>query len=144
MNSLFKSNKGVETAPFFLVFSAVILVLTAAIVFPAMTNWQVIMNEGRAVKETMKLRNAVNEIHAMCDIGSVELVTLSLPPGYTINVNHDSLTLKDEDYGDVAKFVLDARVRGVKTIEGNAGITIAFWDEKSPVSAKGKNILEVY
>lgn len=138
MRSLFKSKKGVETAPLFLIFSAFVLVLTAAIVFPAMTEWEKTINKGKAIKETIKLRNAINEIHAMSDIGSVEQVSVSLPPGYEIQVNPGSLVLKNSDEGVEEEFYLNAEVDSeVKNIKGNTRVTVAFWDKESKTSSEG-------
>ncbi|HDI72648.1 MAG: hypothetical protein DRO76_03685 [Candidatus Altiarchaeales archaeon] len=143
MKSLFKSKKGVETAPLFLIFSAFVLVLTAAIVFPAMTEWEKTMDKGKAIKETIKLRNAINEIHAMSDIGSVEQVSVSLPPGYEIAVNSRSLVLKNND-NEVAKFDLNANVEyNAGGIKDKAVLTIAFWDEHSRPSSD-EDIIWVY
>ncbi len=101
---LLSSRKGIEGAPFFLGVSALIMVFTLFVVFPHLQDWMVAMNDATAMRETEKLRSALNEIHAMGDIGTVEKVVISLPPGYHIDMSDpkklwtyrkDSLATKD-------------------------------------------------
>jgi hypothetical protein len=87
MPSILSSKKGVEAAPFFLIVSAVIMIFTLATVYPAISNWMTKMNDAAAMRETQKLRDAINEISSMGDVGSVEKIFVNLPPGYFIEVS---------------------------------------------------------
>ena len=91
MASILRSRKGVESAPFFLIVSAVIIVFTLSIVFPGLQHWTMKINDGRALKETQKLKNAIDEIHAMGDVGTIEKIDMDLPPGYYIKVGGSEL-----------------------------------------------------
>jgi hypothetical protein len=91
MSSIPSSRKGMESAPFFLVVSAIIIVMTLSILFPAISNWMIKMNDAAAMRETQKLRDAINEISAMGDIGSVQKLIINLPPGYFIEVKETEL-----------------------------------------------------
>ena len=94
MASALSSRKGIETAPLFFIFSAVVLLLTAAVVFPYFSEWQRIMNEGKARKEAIKLQSAINEIHAMGDLGSSERLSVYIPTGYSIMIDGQSLKVR--------------------------------------------------
>ncbi len=117
MTSLLSSRKGITSAPFLVIVSAIIMVATITIVFPYLQSWTDKINEGRAMKETLKLRNALNEIHAMSDVGSIEKVIIDLPPGYTINIEGRTLrTSKDANFnshtaanGDFFTLEMDAK-----------------------------------
>jgi len=87
MPSVLSSKKGVESAPFFLIVSAVIMIFTIATFYPPLSNWMMKMNDAAAIRETAKLRDAINEISSMGDVGSVEKIFVNLPAGYFIEVN---------------------------------------------------------
>jgi hypothetical protein len=91
MSSILSSRKGVESAPFFLIVSALIMIFTIATIFPAISNWMIKMNDAAAMRETQKLRDAVNEISSMGDVGSIEKIVLNLPPGYFIRISGTEL-----------------------------------------------------
>jgi len=108
--------KGVESAPFFLIISSVIMILTIGILFPGLTGWTTKMNDAAAVRETEKLRNAIDGISSMGDIGSVEKLAINLPPGYFIKVEENRLNAyrkTNADAGttreDLITLQLDAR-----------------------------------
>ncbi len=71
--------------------SAMIMMFTLSVVFPALQQWMIKTDDGITLKETQKLRNAINEIHSMGDVGSIEKVQMNLPPGYSIKVRGDHL-----------------------------------------------------
>ena len=93
MPAILSSRKGVESAPFFLIVSAIIMILTITIVFPAISDWMENMNKAAAMRETQKLRDAINEISSMGDVGSVEKIIMNLPPGYNIAVKGNELNM---------------------------------------------------
>jgi hypothetical protein len=145
MKSILKSKKGIETSPLFLIFSAVILVLTAAIVFPAMMEWERVMDKGKAIKETVKLRNAINEIHLMGDLGSVEQVHLNLPQPYEIEVKTGSVVLRNSGNNEViTEFDLDVTAETDDKISDNAHITLACWGSENRPASSGKYTIWVY
>jgi hypothetical protein len=84
--SILSSKKGMQSAPFFLIVSSLIMLFTMGILFPSFQNWLIQINDTMAIKEALKLRNSLNEIHEMGDIGSVEKVVMNLPPGYCIDI----------------------------------------------------------
>ncbi len=144
MRSLLRSKKGVETAPFFMIFAAFVLVMTATIVFPAMTEWEKIMDKGKATKETIKLKETIDEIHIMADVGSVEVVELAIPPDYQINIESSKLTLTGNNE------VVEFPVEGVElnyagsTLTGKMTVTVAFWKKTGSTTPQGTNLLMVY
>lgn len=144
MKSLLRSRKGVETAPLFMVLSAVILVMTVAIVVPAMAEWGKVMDRGKAVKETVKLQESIEEIHTMGDVGSVERVFLALPSGYSIVVRENSLVLKIRN-NEVVELPVDAKLEcGGAELDGKKTVTVAFWKDSSPTAPIGDYLLRVY
>jgi len=96
---MLSGSKGVTSMGFTAIICAMIIVLTLYIVFPALHNWNNKMNEATSLKEADRLRRAINGIHAMGDVGSIEKITLILPPGYCINVVGSSLQVRREEQG---------------------------------------------
>ncbi|MBN2251023.1 MAG: hypothetical protein JW724_02995 [Candidatus Altiarchaeota archaeon] len=88
MHSVIRSNKGLETMPYFLAFSAFVLFMSAVLVFSFLQDWQKMMDNSKARNEAIKLRNAINEIHAMGDVGSIEKINLQIPSGYIISIDY--------------------------------------------------------
>lgn len=87
MRDPLSSRKGIEGAPFFLAISALIMVFTLFLVMPRLQDWMTAMNDATAMRETEKLRNALNEIHSMGDVGTIEKLAINLPPGYHIDLS---------------------------------------------------------
>lgn len=98
MLSFFKSCKGIENAPLLLVFSAFVLFLTVAVVVPALSDMEDVLNQGKAVKEAERLRDAINEIAAMGDYGSITNIELNIPRGYFLDVySGDKIVVKKQN-----------------------------------------------
>jgi len=91
MPSIHSSRKGVESAPFFLIVSALIMIFTIVMLFPPLSDWSTKMNDAAAMRETIKLRDALNEISSMGDVGTVEKILMHLPDGYFIEVRGTEL-----------------------------------------------------
>ncbi|MFZ2456246.1 MAG: hypothetical protein WAX07_07205 [Candidatus Altiarchaeia archaeon] len=85
-SNILSCKKGVTSAPFFLIVSSIVMLFTMGILFPSFQNWLIQINDNMAIKEAVKLRNSLDEIHTMGDIGSVERVDMNLPPGYCIDI----------------------------------------------------------
>ena len=90
MSDLLSSRKGIEGAPFFLAVSSLIMVFTLFMVMPHLQDWMMAMNDATTMRETEKLRNALNEIHSMGDVGTIEKLVINLPPGYHIDLSDPS------------------------------------------------------
>jgi hypothetical protein len=84
--NILSSRKGMQSAPFFLIVSSIVMLFTMGILFPSFQNWLIQINDTMAIKEAMKLRSSLNEIHTMGDIGSVEKVDMNVPSGYCIDI----------------------------------------------------------
>lgn len=133
ISKIIRSRRGIETAPFFLTFSALVLIMTAALVFPAMGKWIRTMEKESAIRETMKLEKGIRNVLEMGDVGTIDQVGVNLPAGYEIGVDNDGdwLILKRNDETERI-FPLenaDLDYSGEK-ISGYSKITIAYWDEE--------------
>jgi hypothetical protein len=122
-----------ETAPFFLTFSALVLIMTAALVFPAMGKWISTMERERAVKETLNLEKGISNVLEMGDAGTIDQMEVNLPRGYEIDVNDEGDFLMLMRNGEnIRAFPVenaDLTYYGDK-ISGYSRITIANWDEE--------------
>jgi hypothetical protein len=93
------SNRGVETAPMYVAFSAFVMVLTAGIVYPALMEFQDNMKIGKAMKEMRRLGATIDEVCTIGDAGTVTRIDLDIPEPFYIKVHPDRLILR-KDYGD--------------------------------------------
>ena len=113
MISVFNSKKGVESAPFFLIVSALIMIFTLVMFFPPLSDWSTKMNDAAAMRETQKLRDALNEISSMGDVGSIEKINMNLPDGYFIEVRETELYMfrkNKDDTGLTQKDLLTLKI----------------------------------
>jgi hypothetical protein len=113
--SIISSNKGVESAPFFLIVSALIMIFTISIFFPPLSDWTTKMEDAAAMRETQKLRDAINEIASMGDLGSIEKIAVNLPSGYYIEVKENELSAYRNSLSEepLIKLALDAPVNSI-------------------------------
>jgi hypothetical protein len=81
MPSLLKTKKGVETAPLFIAFSAIVVLITVAIMLPELNKWNAINDKAKTLYEARKLAAACDEVLKMGDSGSVEEVHVDVPRG---------------------------------------------------------------
>jgi hypothetical protein len=79
MPSFFKSNKGVETAPLVIAFSAIVILLAAAIILPELGKWNSAIDKAKTLREAKKLAAACDEVIVMGDSGSVQEVGVDVP-----------------------------------------------------------------
>ena len=122
--TVLSSTKGVESAPFFLIVSSLIMIFTISVFFPSLINWTTKMNDAAAMRETEKLRDAINEISSMGDLGSVEKLTINLPPGYLIKVEENQLITKrmaNQDTGAIREDLLTLQLDAKATAHINSG-----------------------
>ena len=113
MPSILYSRKGVESAPFFLIVSALIMIFTLVMFFPPLSDWSTKMNDAAAMRETQKLRDALNEISSMGDVGSIEKINMNLPDGYFIEVRETELYMfrkNKDDTGLTQKDLLTLKI----------------------------------
>lgn len=110
-----RTNKGVESAPFILIISALIMIFTISILFPPLSDWTTKMEDAAAMRETQKLRDAINEIASMGDLGSIEKIAVNLPSGYYIEVKENELSAYRNSLSEdpLIKLALDAPVNSI-------------------------------
>ena len=85
ITALYRSRKGVDTAPFLLIFCALIIVISAAIVLPSIADYKKAMDVGAAVNEMQRLDNAINEMKSM-GYGSMQRMEMDVPSPFCIHV----------------------------------------------------------
>lgn len=147
MKSFFSSNQGVESAPLILIFAAVVMVLTASIVFPALMEWQDQVNKAQTIKEASRLRDAISRTHSMGDVGSVEWVILNIPRGHCLQISGGKIYARGPCEGpEMDELIeggleLDADVEAStgdingKILSGEGTITcaVAYWPERDNI-----------
>lgn len=146
LNNLNNSKKGIETFPFFLILSAIILFLTALLIFPIFSEWQSITEREKAISEAKKIISAINSVYTLGDVGSTEQVFLNLPSKYTIDVKNDSLVLK-RDNTTVENYPVNVELiyRGNKTLDGPGkyNLTIVYWIRNDSTNVDKEYLIEV-
>jgi type II secretory pathway pseudopilin PulG len=86
MPSFFKSNKGVETAPLVIAFSAIVILLAATMILPQLGKWNATLDNAKALREANRLAAACNEVLKMGESGSVEEVYVDIPASCCVQV----------------------------------------------------------
>jgi hypothetical protein len=73
------------------------------------------MEDAAAMRETQKLRDAINEIASMGDLGSIEKIAVNLPSGYYIEVKENELSAYRNSLSEepLIKLALDAPVNSI-------------------------------
>ncbi|OYT53279.1 MAG: hypothetical protein B6U72_06370 [Candidatus Altiarchaeales archaeon ex4484_2] len=118
-----------ETTPFYITLSAIILFLTAALVLPAYGDWAKVMDEKKAVEETERIVNAIESVSSLGDVGSTQHLKLNIPGGYKIDVRNHSINLSEEGREVVDHDIkhLELRYHGSRQLEGNINLTVTHW-----------------
>ncbi|MBN2014923.1 MAG: hypothetical protein JW778_07065 [Candidatus Altiarchaeota archaeon] len=140
------TGKGIESFPFYLILSSIVLLLTALIVYPAYNRWQDSMDLGRAKAETAKILTAINSVHSMGDIGSVQQVPLTIPESYSIAFNNESVrVLKHNSSTEEYPLDVSLRYRGTVNLtgEGRYLLTLVYWTREDPSNEGKEFLLEV-
>ncbi len=119
-----------ETTPFYITLSAIILFLTAALVLPAYGDWAKVMDEKRAVEETERIARAIESVSSLGDVGSITQLHLHIPDGYMVDVENHSINLTSGDrmVEGYSLNPLELRYHGEQKLGGSTPIelTIAY------------------
>jgi len=87
MPSFFKSNKGMETAPLFIIFSAVVILLAATMILPELGKWNASIDKTKTLREAERIQAACDEIMKMGDTGTVEEINVDVPKDCCVGFN---------------------------------------------------------
>ena len=131
MISLLSDRRGIETAPFQMLLSAIILLLTVSIVLPGYCSWKDSIAFAKARSETSKLAFSVGVVYSLGDVGSVEQTSLSLPAGYSITAANKTLALiRDNRICWEKELPAGVRYRGNSSLKGpgNYVVSVALWE----------------
>jgi hypothetical protein len=140
------NGKGLESTPFYLTLSAIILLLTALIISPAYSRWQDSIDLGKTAAETREILSAIETIHSLGDVGSVQQIELSLPRRYGIEFRyHKVAVIKGNE--TLKEYPVDSklRYRGINPVSGPGGyhITVVYWMENDSTNEDKEFLLEV-
>jgi hypothetical protein len=91
MFPIVKSRKGVETAPLFIIFAAVVLMMTAALAYDIMGKWEKNDSTARTINEAKRISQTCEEIKFAGDQGSVQELHLDIPQKCSITIGSSSL-----------------------------------------------------
>lgn|GEM_PF-1441709 len=140
------NRKGIESTPFYLILSGIVLLLTASVVFPAYNQWQDTMNLGKTATEAKEILSAIESVHSLGDIGSVQQTELNLPAGYEIEARDTSIAIKKGNK-TLKEYPIDLKLvyRGNKSISGPGkyDITVVYWTENDSTNEGKEFLLEV-
>lgn len=138
--------KGIESFPFYLILSSIVLLLTALVVFPAYGRWQDSMDQGKAKVEATKILSAIQSVHSLGDIGSVQQISISIPEDYTIAFRNESVQVwkKNTSVNDYPVDV-DLRYWGSMNLtgEGKYLLTVVYWTREDSSNEGKEFMLEV-
>ncbi len=134
-----------ETTPFYITLSAIILFLTASLVLPAYGKWIKLMEEKKAVEETVKVVNSVDTVSSLGDVGSTQHLRLNIPRGYRINVGNHSINLSREGkiIGGHRIKDMELRYHGSRQLEGNINLTVTHWLRGENFTEEKEYLIEV-
>ncbi len=139
--------KGIESTPFYLILSSIILLLTVLVVSPAYNQWQESMNLGKIATETKEILSAIESVHSLGDIGSVQQIGLNLPAGYGIGFESNSVAIKKGNK-TLKDYPVDVELiyRGNKSISGPGryDITVVYWIRNDSTNEGKEFLLEVF
>lgn len=140
------NGRGIESTPFYLILSAIILLLTALTVLPSYNSWQESMNLGKTAAEAGGILYAIKSVHSLGDIGSTQQIRLNLPAGYEIEFRDTDIAIKRENR-TIKEYPADAklRYRGSKPLSGPGTyyITIVHWTANDSTNKGKEYLLEV-
>ena len=132
MPRFFGSHKGVETGPLFIVFAAIVLIVTAALVFDTYNKWSEINDKGRVLNEAKRLAQACDELKLAGDQGSSAELSVTVPDKCSIEVASSAFNVKcsfaSGDY--IESIQTKAKVSGSSISPGTNKVKIIY-------SAKG-------
>ncbi|OYT26265.1 MAG: hypothetical protein B6U97_04175 [Candidatus Altiarchaeales archaeon ex4484_96] len=134
-----------ETTVFYITLSAVILLLSTALVLPAYGDWMKLMDGKKAIQETKKVVSAVESISSLGDVGSTQQLKLNMPPGYSIQVNNHSINLmkKDKIINKNSLTHLELIYHGSQYPAGKINLSVTHWIRDENFSEKKEYLIEV-
>ena len=138
IQSILRCRKGIETTPFLLIFSAIVMVVTLSIVMPALLRWWNLLEKQRAVHETERLVEGIHNAHLIGDLGTIEKIELNLPQGYYINVLGDENQIQLREGDEIIRiYALEEDIEYIdyegdvfrgNPIGGYSVITVHYWN----------------
>ena len=145
MFPVLKSRRGVETAPLFIVFAAVVLMMTAALASDIIGKWEKIDSKQRTINEAKRISQTCEEIKFAGDQGSVQELHVDIPQNCQIIIATTSLTASctfDKTPEAVpTKVKLASSSKSI--LAGSSTVRIIYSSAKTPTASIGTYIISV-
>ncbi|OYT42376.1 MAG: hypothetical protein B6U86_00355 [Candidatus Altiarchaeales archaeon ex4484_43] len=140
------NRKGIESTPFYLILSGIVLLLMASVVFPSYSQWQDTMNLGKTAAEAKEILSSIESVHSLGDVGSIQQTELNLPTGYEIEVRNTGIVIKKGNE-TLKKYPVDVELiyRGNRSISGPGRyrITVVYWVRNDSTNEGKEFLIEV-
>jgi hypothetical protein len=152
MPSILKSNKGIETAPLFIIFSAVVILLAATMIMPELAKWGRINDYNKTKKEAVRVSEAIDEMRKLGDSGSAQEIHVDVPANCYIRfevegiISYCTFPNADSNPRDVipsnTKFSEISQHLDNDQVTGSVNLVIAHWNGKEQTT-KGNYVIYV-
>ena len=145
--------KGVETAPLFIVFSAIIVVILAGFMFDEMSKWGRVNDWMKTQKEAKRVAETVDEMMLLGDTGSAQTIHVDVPAGCCIrfelegvisycNIPGDDTVRREVVSSFTKSWNIDSPLDNNEICGQSVDLVVAHWSE-SGSAPKGSYIVYV-
>jgi hypothetical protein len=147
MFPILSSRRGADTAPLFIVFAAVVLMMTTVLAFDIMGKWEKIDSKQRTYNEAKRISQTCEEIKFAGDQGSIQEVQVNIPQKCSILIGSKSLTASctfDKEKSDepvLTKAILTGSPATIPA--GSNTVRIVYSSPKTTTATAGTYIIYV-
>lgn len=135
-----------ETTPFYIILSTVILLLTASVILPIYGRWQDTADSARTKNAALQIINAAEAVHDLGSVGSVQQLSIEIPSGYEIVFLKNSVIAKKQNE-TIREYKTDVelryRGRGQLVGPGKYSLTVVHWIKEDESNSGKEYLLEV-